>query len=277
MRPLLFRLAADRRDHEVEVVVVDHASQTDAVAELALDMAPTLPTTVVRATGPFNYSRLCNLGAGAAGGEIIVLVNDDVLPLNDKWLTELVAQASRPNVGIVGGLLYYPDGRIQHAGILLGINGTAEHVWRGYPSSWGGIHGRARQVQEMTAVTGACMAMRRDVWRRVGGMDEQFAWAFNDVDLCMRIRALGWKVLFTPFAEATHIESATRGLDDSVDAQRRYQEEERRFRTVWMPTPGCDPRYNPCLASDGLAFTLSESPKPAAPWGTPMSPSWRTG
>ncbi|MEO8346094.1 MAG: glycosyltransferase [Betaproteobacteria bacterium] len=272
LRPLLARLAELTTAFKTDVVVVDQDPDPAAITNLIEDIAGILQVQRVSLPGPFNFARSCNLGASNARGEFVIFLNDDVLPEDAAWLSELITQASRPEVGCVGALLRYPDGRLQHAGVLLGINGVAEHIWRGYPGTWGGTHGRARQVQEMTAVTAACIAMRREVWDRVGGMDEAFARAFNDVDLCLRVRAAGFKVIFTPFAEAMHLESATRGLDDMPGLQQQFREEERQFRARWKNLE-VDSRYHPSLAKSGTPYSLSTTPAVVAPWRAATDPT----
>ncbi len=266
LEALIPRLADERRDFDIDLVVIDQDVEHMDVAALIAKHRSRIPISLLTLDGPFNFAQLCNLGVGSTRGEFIVLLNDDVLPRSQEWLGELITHAARPEVGVVGSLLHYPDGRLQHAGILLGINGIAEHIWRGYPGTWGGTNGRARHVQEMSAVTGACLVMRREVWKQIGGMDERFARDFNDIDLCRRVQARGLKVLITPFANAIHYESATRGFNDTPEMRQRYEEEERRYHERWGDQVMVDPRYNPSLTLTGMPFSLAPEPAAAAPW-----------
>ncbi|HEX9013928.1 MAG TPA: glycosyltransferase family 2 protein, partial [Anaerolineaceae bacterium] len=157
-------------------------------------------------TGPFNYSRANNLGAGHARGEILLFLNNDVEVIDPDWLEELVRWASRPEIGIVGGKLLHPDGTIQHAGIIIGMEGHASHVFAGQKEGATGPFGSTEWYRDYSAVTGACMAMRRQVFEEIGGFDEGYQLAFSDVEICQRAIQHGYRVMYTPFARLIHHE-----------------------------------------------------------------------
>ena len=165
--------------------------------------------------------------------------------------------AQRTDVGAVGAKLYYFDDTIQHAGIGIGILTLAGHYHRGFDRCDFGYMGRLIYAHNVSAVTAACMMIRRNVWKEVGGLDETFQVAFNDVDLCMRIRQAGYLIVWTPYAELYHYESKSRGYDDTPEKQKRFEGEVRRFQTRWAKELAAgDPYYNPNLTLDREDFSL---------------------
>ncbi|NBT13101.1 MAG: glycosyltransferase family 2 protein [Planctomycetia bacterium] len=239
-----------------EIVVLDNGSR-DAGTLAYLDSLRGQPgITVLRDDSPFNYSRLNNTAVRQSLGEVVCLLNDDIEVLSPGWLRELVSLAIRPETGAVGARLWYPDGTLQHGGVIIGIGGVAGHahprIERGQP----GYFSRAVLQQELSAVTGACLAVRRAVYDEVGGLDEQIAVAFNDVDLCLRIRAAGYRNAWTPFAELIHHESASRGYEDTPEKLARFQREVRFMQDRWGAVLDGDPCYNPNLSMRAGDFTL---------------------
>ncbi|NHN37619.1 glycosyltransferase family 2 protein [Pseudomaricurvus alcaniphilus] len=201
---------------------------------------------------PFNYSAINNFGVSVARGGIIGLVNNDIEPINAGWLTELVRHACRPAVGCVGAKLYYPNDTIQHGGVILGIGGVAGHAHKYRPRDDYGYFSRLQLVQSYSAVTAACLLVRKSVFEQVGGLNEKdLKVAFNDVDLCLKVRAAGYRNLWTPYAELYHHESVSRGEDNSPEKQQRFQDEIRYMRKTWGSELDSDPAYNPNLT---LAF-----------------------
>jgi GT2 family glycosyltransferase len=162
----------------------------------------------------------------------------------------------QPEIGAVGAMLLYDDGTIQHAGIVLGVNGIAEHFFRGYPGNWSGVNGRVQSIQDLSAVTGACMAIRRQLYVDMGGMDEALATSLNDVDFCVRLRSRGYRVVWTPFAVLRHQESMSRGYSHAEVDRAVHAAEANRFRLRWDAWLIDDPAYNPNLARAGHAFAL---------------------
>ena len=243
----------------IELVIVDNASREPATQALLDRLAADPRVRVLRHDAPFNFSALCNAGAAAATGDVIVLLNNDVEMLGAGWLRELVAHALRPPVGAVGAKLLYPDFSVQHAGLVLGAgpDGVAIHACARAPREAAGPGGMLWLEREVGAVTAACLAIRRALYHDVGGMDEQLPVAYNDVDLCLRLRARGLSIVWTPFAELLHHESATRGRSDDRAAAAL-------LRARWGAALARDPCYNDNF-SLGQPFALA-APRTAPPW-----------
>ena len=195
---------------------------------------------------PFNYSAINNFAASQAAGKYLLFLNNDMEVINSAWMTEMLMFAQRPDVGAVGAKLYYPDGRVQHAGIGIGLLTLAGHYHRGYPRNDYGYMGRLQYQQNVSAVTGACLLIKSEIYRELKGMEEALAVNFNDVDLCLRIREKGLLIVFTPFAELVHYESLSRGLDESPDKRKRYLQEVAFMRSRWTKQlEEGDPYFNP--------------------------------
>lgn len=209
----------------------------------------------------FNYSAINNKGAKHCTGEYILLLNNDIEVISDNWLEEMLMFAQRKDVGAVGAKLYYPDDTIQHAGVGLGLLTLAGHYFRNVSRDNVGYMGRLIYAQDLSAVTAACMMIRRDVWDQVNGLDETIAVAFNDVDLCMKIRKAGYLIVWTPFAELYHYESKSRGLDETRKEKTRFISEVRRFQRRWQEELDYgDPYYNPNLSLDREDFYYKLNP-----------------
>mgnify|MGYP004644786941 FL=1 len=212
---------------------------------------------IVTWKGNFNYSAINNFGVNYAKGEYILLLNNDVEIINGSCLEEMLMFAQRKDVGAVGAKLYYSDDTVQHAGVILGLGGTAGHAHKHFGRSHPGYMARASIAQNLTACTAACLMMRRDVFDEVGGLDESFEVAFNDVDLCMKIRKKGYLVVFTPYAELYHYESKSRGNDSTPEKLERFRGEIDRFKEKWQKhLDDGDPYYNPNLTLTRDDFSL---------------------
>ena len=197
----------------------------------------------------FNYSSINNFAAEQAKGEYLLFLNNDVEILTPDWMEEMLGICQQKEVSIVGAKLYYPDDTIQHAGVVLGLGGIAGHVMCRASREDAGYFGRMVSVQEISAVTAACMLVDACDFRAVGGFDESFRVAFNDIDLCMKIRDMGRKIVFTPYAELYHYESKSRGLEDTPEKQYRFEKEITRFREKWEDQlKKGDPYYSPNLS-----------------------------
>ncbi|MFZ1387989.1 MAG: glycosyltransferase family 2 protein [Thiolinea sp.] len=206
---------------------------------------------------PFNYSAINNFAVKQAQGSIIGLVNNDIEVINSGWLDEMVRQASREQIGCVGAKLYYADGRIQHAGVILGCGGGSGHAHRYYPRDSSGYMGRLKLVQNFTAVTGACLLVRKSLYEQVGGLNEKdLPIAWNDIDLCLKVRQLGYRNLWTPYAELYHHESVSRGRDKTKEKRQRYLAEKDYMYRTWKELMFQDPCYNPNLTMIGEGFSL---------------------
>jgi O-antigen biosynthesis protein len=236
----------------LDIVVVDNGSAEPETRAFLR----TCGARVVRSEGPFNFSRLCNLGAGQARGDHLLLLNNDTEPMSPDWLTAMLELSARPDVGAVGAKLHYFDGRIQHVGIAVGINGTAAQIFRGAAADHPGYCGQALVVHECAAVTGACLMTRREVWESLGGFDEVFPENFNDVDYCLRVARLGYRVVFTPFARLLHHEFATRQY-------RPQPPESALFRQRWAGA--IDPYYSRHLSLRHIDCSVRLAGLSAAP------------
>lgn len=230
-----------------ELLVIDNGSREAATLEYLAELERRGAARVLRDPSPFNYSDLNNAGAAAARGQVLVLLNNDTEVVSPDWLGELVALVMRPDVGAAGPLLVYPDGSIQHAGVVLGLGGIAGHVLTGRSPDASGQGGRALMARSYTACTAACLAVRADVYRAVGGLDPEFPVALGDVDLCVRIRERGLRVVWTPYVRLLHHESATRGSDETAENAGRFGREAQRFRQRWPAWIADDPAWSPNL------------------------------
>jgi GT2 family glycosyltransferase len=216
----------------------------------------------------FNYSAINNFAVSHARGELIALLNNDIEVIGPDWLSEMVVQALRPEVGAVGAKLYYPDGFVQHAGIIVGLGrGVGDHGHRYLPREEPGYFGRAQIVHNLSAVTAACLVVRRNVYLQVGGLDaEHLGVAFNDVDFCLRLRDAGYLNVWTPYAELIHHESVSRGAEDTPEKQAREAGEIEFMKRRWGARLSEDPYYSPNLSLDSENFDLAWPPRGPRPW-----------
>ncbi|MCH5340000.1 MAG: glycosyltransferase [Acetatifactor sp.] len=215
--------------------------------------------TVVTYRGSFNYSAVNNLGVSYSTGDYILLLNNDTEVITVNWMEELLMYAQRQDVGAVGAKLYYGDRTIQHAGVVIGLGAhrTAGHTHYKQHRQNLGYMGRLCYAQNVTAVTGACLMVKKSLYTEVGGLDEDFAISLNDVDLCLKLREKGLLNVFTPFAELYHYESVSRGLDDRGEKAERYNRESGKFREKWKAVlEAGDPYYNPNFSLDRSDFSL---------------------
>ncbi len=258
-------IAACTSYKNIEILIVDNGSDDPATLKYLSGLHESGKALVLRHPGPFNFPALNNLAASHALGELLCLINNDIVPKNANWLTDMVVHALRPEIGAVGAKLYYPDGSIQHAGVFL--NGVAaEHLHLGYLGDAAGYANRARLPQNFSAVTAACMVVRKSLWNEVGGMDEAFGVAFNDVDFCLRVRAYGYRNLWLPQAELYHHESASRGAEDTPEKQSRFSAEVNLLQRRWSHLIANDPAWNPNLAYNGARIRLASPPRLHNPW-----------
>ena len=241
-----------------EIIVVDNDSDDPAtIAWLdSLAHGSNPGVRVLRYHKPFNYSAINNFAVGEAVGQVVGLLNSDVEAIDPGWLTEMVSHAVRPGIGAVGAMLYYPQNTVQHAGVILGLGGVAGHPFKDFPRGDSGQKNRLRLAQNYSAVTAACLVIRKDRFQQVGGFNEKdLPIAFNDVDLCCKLVAAGYRNLWTPFAELYHHESATRGVDDTQEKKARFQSEIEYMKNTWGSFLMADPHYNPNLTLVGEDFS----------------------
>ncbi|MFO1451516.1 MAG: glycosyltransferase [Opitutaceae bacterium] len=247
-----------------ELIIVDNGSDDPATLDYFRQIE-SARVAVLRYDAPFNYSAINNHGVRHARGEIIGLLNNDLEIIHGDWLDEMVSHAVRPDIGCVGAMLYYPNETVQHAGVIVGLGGVAGHIFRDFPRGTEGKSNRARLVQNYSAVTAACLLVRRSTFEQVGGLDETLAVAFNDIDFCLKVRAAGFRNLWTPFAECYHHESASRGAEDNPEKHERFRREVEVMLARWKDVIAHDPAYNPNLTLELTDYTLSAPPRPWAP------------
>ncbi|WP_308388911.1 glycosyltransferase [Acidithiobacillus sp. AMEEHan] len=262
-----------------EILIVDNDSD-EVEARNYLDLLSAQEESlggrlrVLRHPGPFNFSAMNNRAVEEARGDLILLLNNDTAALHEDWLEEMVSHALRPEVGIVGAKLLFPDGKIQHAGVILGMKGPAEHPFIGQAAEYRGYFGRAMLTQDLSAVTGACLLVSKALYRDVGGLDEErFQVSYNDVDLCLKVRERGKKIVFTPWAILMHEGSASqRGEVEkkpSPEKEKRFASEKMAFYRKWLPQLAFDPAYNRHLSLASTDFLLED--QAALTW----DPDWR--
>ncbi|TCK98900.1 GT2 family glycosyltransferase [Shimia isoporae] len=242
------------------IMIVDNGSIEPATQEWFDSLENEPRVTIRKDTRPFNYSALNNAAVAECGTPLVCLINNDVEVISEDWLSEMVALAMRPKTGCVGAKLYYPDGRIQHAGVLIGQGGVAGHAHLFRARDELGYFGRLVLRQEYTAVTAACMVMRRETFEEVGGLDEtNLTVAFNDIDLCLKVDRAGYRNCWTPYAELFHHESLSRGSDNRPETIKRFQAEVKHMKKTWDTENWKDRAYNKNFSLDNGNFELAET------------------
>lgn len=243
-----------------EILVVDNGSDDRETLDYLRMLEQNGIARVIRDGRPFNYPALNNGAVQHARGEIVGLLNNDVEVITASWLSEMVSHAQRPEIGAVGARLWYPNDTLQHGGVIL-VCGVAGHAHKYLPRGEYGYFGRAVLIQNYSAVTAACLLMRKEVFLEVGGLDENLAVAFNDVDFCLRIQQAGYRNLWTPYAELYHHESLTRGHENSPEKIARFNREVEYMQQRWGKLLLNDPAYNPNLTWEREDFSLAWPPR----------------
>ncbi|MGC9268594.1 glycosyltransferase family 2 protein, partial [Acidiphilium sp.] len=238
---------------KIEIVLIDNWSQGIEAEMFCTEQGNLADTIVLRIAEPFNYSRLNNRAVAASSHPYLLFMNNDVIVSDPDWLRTMLNEAlSDPQIGAVGAKLLYPNGTVQHAGVVLGVGGVADHAFRGLSGAAPGYIAHAIAAREVAAVTAACMLVRRAAFEAAGGFDEvEFGVAFNDVDLCVKIRAAGFKIVFTPDVVCEHRESMSRGDDLDEDKLSRFMRENEAMRSRWEHVLAYDPFYNRHFAREG--------------------------
>ena len=242
-----------------EILILDNGSvEADTLAFFEQIQCQDKRVSVLRYDHPFNYSAINNFGVAQARGDIIGLVNNDIEVISPEWLTEMVSQALRPEIGCVGAKLYYSNDTIQHAGVICSIGGVAGHSHKHFSRKSPGYFSRLLLAQTLSAVTAACLLIRKEVYNQVGGLDEKnLKVAFNDVDFCLKVRAAGYRNLWTPYAELYHYESISRGAEDTPEKIKRFGREVNFMQQKWGAALESDPYYNPNLTRDREDFSIT--------------------
>jgi len=239
-----------------EILIVDNGSTDEETLRL-YDRFRQEGVLIADYPAEFNYSAMNNLGIREARGDVLVFLNNDTSVIGDDWLSELVAHAARPEIGCVGAKLYYEDDTIQHAGVFVGVCGIACHPYRGFEKGDFGYFGRLRVAQNLSAVTAACLAVKRSIALEVGGFDEiSLKIALNDVDFCLKVHAAGYYNVWTPFAELHHFESKSRGYEIGPEKRARFQSESEILKARWEDYVALDPYYSPHLTHTSEAVTI---------------------
>ncbi|MDE2384167.1 MAG: glycosyltransferase family 2 protein [Alphaproteobacteria bacterium] len=250
-----------------EVVVVDHESTEKDALDVMKNAAPDPRVRIIPFAGQFNYSKINNMAVAQARGSILALLNNDVEVMHADWLSEMVSHAVRPEVGAVGAKLYYPDGRLQHAGVVVGLGGTAGHSFLRAAGSCDGYVANCLLTRNVSAVTAACLLVAKEKFLQVGGFNEEkLPVAFNDVDLCLKLADAGYLNVWTPFAELIHHESLTRGPEDTIEKQLRSRREVEYLNHTWAKYVANDPFYNPNLSLKHADFQFEQQSRRVKPW-----------
>lgn len=252
-----------RTDYQrIEVIVVDNGSTEKPARDFLTQLGEEKDTQVLQDSSAFNFSRLINRGAAAASGEVLALLNNDIDVEEPGWLREMVSHVLQPDVGAVGARLWYPNRTLQHAGVILGLGGMAGHGSAGAKRGSPGYFDRIFLQQECSAVTGACILTRRTVFEDAGGFDEKhFAVSFNDIDFCLRLRQRGLRIVWTPYANLLHHESATRGRQRTLLEEEEFLQEAACFRQKWGAQLLDDPYYNPNLSLQQTGYEIAFPPR----------------
>ncbi|EDN71029.1 glycosyl transferase, group 2 family protein [Beggiatoa sp. PS] len=245
-----------------EILIVNNNSDDPATLAYFRQLEANGQARVFDYPHPFNYPAINNAGVEQANGELICLLNNDIEVISPDWLTEMVSHALRPEIGAVGARLWYPDDRLQHGGVIVGLGGVAGHSHKYLARHHLGYFGRIALIQNLSAVTAACLVMRKEIYLAVGGLDaENLAVAFNDVDFCLRIKEAGWRILWTPYAEMYHHESASRGVENTPEKIKRFQSECIYMKKRWGEGLLKDPAYSPNLTLDTEDFAYAWPPR----------------
>lgn len=254
----------------LELIIADNDSAEPATFALFEKLKSDPRVRILPAPGAFNYSKINNAAVREAKGQILLLLNNDVAVTEPHWLKALVSQAARPEVGAAGALLFFGDGRVQHGGVVLGVGGhppVAGHLYAGARTTTRSYYSHLQLARNVSGVTAACLAMRKSVFEEVGGFDEEnLAVAFNDVDLCLKIRERGYQIIWTPKAALTHLESASRGDDLHGEAAKRFGREIAHMRRRWGEVLDNDPYYGPNFSRAAVDYRLASPPLRTPPW-----------
>lgn len=269
LRPCLDSLLERTTYPAFEVVVVDNGSDDPRTLGYLQRLKAEGKIRVLQDERTFNFAALNNLAADQTSSDFLCLLNNDIEVIQPDWLDELVSQLQRPDVGAVGAKLLFPNRTVQHAGVVLGMGGVGAHGHRDLAERERGYFGRASLAQELSAVTAACLLVRREAWRAVGGMDaEKLAVAYNDVDFCLRLSDAGYRIMFTPFALLVHHESVSRGDDRTPEQRRRFEQEVATMHQRWGERLQQDPYFNPNLSLTSSDYVLAWPPR-LARWPVP--------
>lgn len=240
-----------------EICIVENGSIEKETLDLYEKLTKKSMIRIVEWKMPFNYSAINNFAVSITDGEVVLFLNNDTEVINPDWLERMLEHALRRDIGAVGAKLYYPDGTIQHAGVVVSIGGVADHAFKGFEMGSSGYFGNLKTIRNVSAVTGACLMTRREVFNEVTGFDDSLVVAYNDVDFCLRLRAKGYLILWTPFAELYHYEYKTRRYPSSSMEIKRERRERKLYQKKWRRVlRKSDPYYNPNLMYEKANFLI---------------------
>lgn len=245
-----------------EILIINNNSDDPATISYMQELEARGQARIIDYPHPFNYADMNNLAVEQANGELVGLLNNDIEVINNDWLDEMVGHALRPEVGAVGARLWYPNETLQHGGVVLGIGGVAGHAHKGFARGDVGYFGRAALIQNFSAVTGACLLARKEVYEEVKGLDaENLKISLNDVDFCLKLVAAGYRVVWTPYADLYHHESISRGYEDTPEKAARFEKERQYMLRHWGKFLTADPAYSPNLTLDTQDFVYAWPPR----------------
>lgn len=250
-------ILANTRYENYEIIIIDNQSRDYRTLSYMEKIAKLSHVRILQYDAPFNYSAINNMAVREAEGDIVGMLNDDIEIISEGWLQEMIKHAMRPEIGAVGAKLYYDNDTIQHAGVILGIGGVAGHSHKHFSKEKGGCFSRLQLVQNYSAITGACLIVHKALYESVGGFDEiNLPVAFNDVDFCLKLQKQGYRNLWTPYVEAYHHESVSRGSEDTAEKLERFDMETRYMMKTWKKELSRDPYYSSNLNKENGDFSL---------------------
>jgi GT2 family glycosyltransferase len=248
LRMCLDSICKHTKSVEYEIIVIDNDSDDSETLEYFESIKSDNRFKILKVSGEFNFSKLNNLAVQEAANEYILFLNNDIEVKDYDWLREMLSQCMREGVGAVGARLMFPQGYVQHAGVVIGIGSVAGHIYKNFSAEDLGMQGRCCISQSYSAVTAACLLTKKSIFEEIGGFNEtDLKVAFNDIDLCLRIKELGKRIIYTPYAELIHHESMSRGYEDTEEKIKRFRKEEEYMRNRWGDYIEHDPAYNPNL------------------------------
>ena len=243
--------------YNYEIIIVSNNSTEKETFEY-FDNISAENIKVIEYDIPFNYSKINNYAVFHSRGDILIFMNNDIEIISENWLCEMIQHNLRDEIGVVGAKLYYENDTIQHGGVILGIGGVAGHAHKYFSKGEDGYFGRLKLIQNYSAVTGALMSVRKEVFEEVGGFEEKLAVAFNDIDFCLKVKEKGYRNLWTPYVEAYHYESISRGKEDSAEKIERFNKEIKYMKSKWNDLLLSDKYYNPNLTLTREDFSIGE-------------------
>jgi glycosyltransferase involved in cell wall biosynthesis len=245
-----------------EILVIDNGSDDPEIMAYFANIAKHPNLRVIRDDQPFNYSAINNDAVKRAHGTILGLINNDIEVISPNWLSEMVSLALQPGAGAIGAKLLYPNNTVQHAGVIMGIGGVADHTHKHFPRDNYGYCGRASLISNYSAVTGACLIVKKSIYNEVNGLNEtDLKVAFNDVDFCLKIKEAGYRNIWTPYAELYHHESVSRGRENTATKKNRYLQEMLYMKHRWNQILLADPAYSPNLTIKNKDFSFAWPPR----------------